>query len=125
MRDLASGNDDHLRTLVRDAFLQGWHGAMCARDDDSIHRGCPSCGEGMAPGDDSCALCGHRLVDEPTGDAVFEATAADAAATDERSIYWLPGPGWYYVDDEAQEPVGPFPTRDAAVEAKRTRRDAP
>ncbi len=51
-------------------------------------------------------------------DGVFEATAEEAAASDERSVYWLAGPGWYWVDAEAQEPVGPYATREAALGAR-------
>jgi len=58
-------------------------------------------------------------------DGVFEATAEEAAASDERSIYWLPGPGWYYVDTECDEPVGPFAAREAAVAAMATGAAAP
>jgi len=104
----------------RDAFLAGWHAAMCARDGDELFRACQWCGSGTAPDDTECPACGEKIIGKPDGEGVFHATERDAAESDMHSRYWLPGEGWYYVDEEAQEPVGPFPTREAAVEAMAT-----
>ncbi len=113
--DLAGGNDDRLRTLLRSAFLQGWHEAMNARDEDAPPRSCHWCGEAMEP-DDEWESGGR----EPDADGVFRATQQEAEESDPHSRYWLPAAGWYYVAEEPQEAVGPFRTRDEALAAKGT-----
>jgi hypothetical protein len=39
-----SGDGDVLRAMLREAYMQGWHGAMVACDEDDVNGVCQECG---------------------------------------------------------------------------------
>ena len=48
----------HASGMLREAFLAGWHAAMCARDSDDAERPCESCGSGLDEAGTACPSCG-------------------------------------------------------------------